>query len=117
MARSPDHPIPVRSFSCTCTFPPSGVSLAVRLMFANRRCALKEKWEQREALKKTLLVLLALFFFVFVLWALNGKSGELVRVLQEEILAVVARHLNIEREMVQIKLDRGATISRSMFRC
>ena len=43
--------------------------------------------------------------------ALNGKSGDLVRVLQEEILAVVARHLNIEREMVQIKLDRGATIS------
>src|ERR1035441_6861914 len=73
MARSPDHPIPVRSFSCTCTFPPSGVSLAVRLMFANRRCALKEKWEQREALKKTLLVLLALFFFVFVLWAQNDQ--------------------------------------------
>jgi len=43
--------------------------------------------------------------------ALNGKSGDLVRVLQEEILAVVARHLKVEREMVQIKLDRGASIS------
>ncbi len=43
--------------------------------------------------------------------ALNGKSGDLVRVLQEEILAVVARHLKVEREMVQIKLDRGAGIS------
>jgi mono/diheme cytochrome c family protein len=46
-------------------------------MFANRRFALKEKWEQREerrqALKKTLLVPLALFFFVFVLWAQNDQ--------------------------------------------
>jgi cell division topological specificity factor len=43
--------------------------------------------------------------------ALNGSSGDLVRVLQEEILAVVARHMKIEREMVQIKLDRGESIS------
>jgi cell division topological specificity factor len=43
--------------------------------------------------------------------ALNGGSGDLVRVLQEEILAVVARHLKIDREMVQIKLDRGTSIS------
>ncbi len=43
--------------------------------------------------------------------ALNGNSGDLVRILQEEILAVVARHVKIERDMVQIKLDRGESIS------
>ena len=43
--------------------------------------------------------------------ALNGSSGDLVRILQEEILAVVGRHVKIEREMVQIKLDRGESIS------
>jgi cell division topological specificity factor len=43
--------------------------------------------------------------------ALNGGSGDLVRVLQEEILAVVARHVAIDRDMVQIKLDRGNSIS------
>ena len=43
--------------------------------------------------------------------ALNGSSGDLIRVLQEEILAVVARHVKIERDMVQIKLDRGDSIS------
>ena len=43
--------------------------------------------------------------------ALNGSSGDLVRLLQEEILAVVARHMRIDREMVQIKLDRGDAIS------
>ncbi|CAH2604216.1 Cell division topological specificity factor [Rhodovastum atsumiense] len=43
--------------------------------------------------------------------ALNGSSGDLVRLLQEEILAVVAKHIKIEREMVQIKLDRGDSIS------
>jgi cell division topological specificity factor len=43
--------------------------------------------------------------------ALNGTSGDLVRLLQEEILAVVARHVKIDRDMVQIKLDRGDSIS------
>ncbi len=43
--------------------------------------------------------------------ALAGTSGDLVRLLQEEILAVVARHIHIEREMVNIKLERGAAIS------
>lgn len=43
--------------------------------------------------------------------ALNGTSGDLVRILQEEILAVVARHVKIDRDMVQIKLDRGDSIS------
>ena len=43
--------------------------------------------------------------------AQNGPSGDLVRRLQEEILAVVARHVQIDRDMVQIKLDRGDSIS------
>ena len=43
--------------------------------------------------------------------ALNGAHGDLIRQLQEEILAVVGRHVKIERDMVQIKLDRGASIS------
>jgi len=43
--------------------------------------------------------------------ALNGGSADLMRILQEEILAVVARHVSIERDMVQIKLDRGDSIS------
>ena len=43
--------------------------------------------------------------------ALSGAHGDLVRLLQEEILAVVARHLKIDREMVHIKLDRGSSIS------
>jgi cell division topological specificity factor len=39
-----------------------------------------------------------------------GKS-DLMAVLREEILAVIARHVPVDREAVQIKLDRGATVS------
>jgi cell division topological specificity factor len=42
--------------------------------------------------------------------AFIGKS-DLLAVLQEEIIAVIARHVTIERERVQIKLDRGDPIS------
>lgn len=42
--------------------------------------------------------------------ALNGRSGDLVRVLQEEILAVVARHMKIEREMVHIRMDQNESM-------
>ena len=35
----------------------------------------------------------------------DGRS-DLVAVLQEEILAVIAKHVAIDREKVQIKLDR-----------
>ena len=31
--------------------------------------------------------------------------------LQEEILAVIAKHVTIDRDKVQIKLDRGETVS------
>lgn len=39
-----------------------------------------------------------------------GKS-DLLAVLQEEIIAVIAKHVTIERERVHIKLDRGDPIS------
>lgn len=39
-----------------------------------------------------------------------GKS-DLIAVLQEEILAVIARHISVDRDAVQIKLDRGSSFS------
>jgi cell division topological specificity factor len=39
-----------------------------------------------------------------------GKS-DLLATLQEEILAVIAKHITVDRNAVQIKLDRGATVS------
>jgi cell division topological specificity factor len=36
---------------------------------------------------------------------------DLVSVLQEEIMTVIARHVAVERDKVQIKLDRGDPIS------
>lgn len=38
-------------------------------------------------------------------------GSDLISVLQEEILAVIARHVHVERDNVQIKLDRGDPIS------
>jgi cell division topological specificity factor len=40
----------------------------------------------------------------------TGKS-DLIATLQEEILAVIAKHVTVDRDKVQIKLDRGATVS------
>ena len=42
--------------------------------------------------------------------AFVGKS-DLLAVLQEEIIAVIAKHVTIERDRVQIKMDRGDPIS------
>ena len=42
--------------------------------------------------------------------ALSGKS-DLAAILQEEILAVIAKHIAIDREKVNVKLERGGTIS------
>lgn len=39
-----------------------------------------------------------------------GKS-DLIAILQEEILAVIAKHVKIDRDAVQIKLDRGEKMS------
>jgi cell division topological specificity factor len=38
-------------------------------------------------------------------------GSDLISVLQEEILAVIARHVQVERDKVHIKLDRGDPIS------
>ena len=42
--------------------------------------------------------------------AFTGKSDLLV-LLQEEIMAVIGKHFTIDRDKVQIKLDRGDTVS------
>ena len=42
--------------------------------------------------------------------AFIGKS-DLLAVLQEEIIAVIAKHVTIERERIQIKMDRGDPVS------
>ncbi len=43
--------------------------------------------------------------------ALGGQSSDLVARLREEILEVIARHVPIDRDKVQVKLDRGPTVS------
>jgi cell division topological specificity factor len=40
----------------------------------------------------------------------RGQS-DLLAILREEILAVIERHVSIERDNVQIKMDRGDTVS------
>lgn len=42
----------------------------------------------------------------------NGEGqSELIAKLREEILAVIAKHVTIDRDKVQVKLDRGASVS------
>jgi cell division topological specificity factor len=40
-----------------------------------------------------------------------GSHSELLNLLREEILEVIARHINVDREKVKIKLDRGEEVS------
>jgi cell division topological specificity factor len=40
-----------------------------------------------------------------------GGHSELLNVLREEILAVIAKHITVDSEKVNIKLDRGADVS------
>ena len=42
--------------------------------------------------------------------SVSGRS-DLAAILQEEILAVIAKHMQIDREKVQVKLDRGSDVS------
>jgi cell division topological specificity factor len=42
--------------------------------------------------------------------AFTGRN-DLAAILQEEILAVIGKHIAIDRDKVQIKLDRGAAFS------
>jgi len=41
----------------------------------------------------------------------GGSHSQLVAVLQEEILAVIAKHMQIDRDKVVVKLDRGTDVS------
>ncbi|MBN9044262.1 MAG: cell division topological specificity factor MinE [Rhizobiales bacterium] len=41
----------------------------------------------------------------------DGHSSDLVAVLREEILAVIARHIPIDRDKVHVKMDRGEQMS------
>jgi cell division topological specificity factor len=40
-----------------------------------------------------------------------ASGNDLVAVLKEEILAVIAKHVKLERDKVQVKVDRGRDIS------
>jgi cell division topological specificity factor len=40
-----------------------------------------------------------------------GGGSDLIATLKEEILAVIAKHFPLEREKVQVKLDRGDAFS------
>jgi cell division topological specificity factor len=40
-----------------------------------------------------------------------GSHPDLLGVLREEIIAVIGRHVSIEPDKVQIKMDRGKTVS------
>lgn len=41
---------------------------------------------------------------------LTGKS-DLVALLQQEIMEVIARHITVDRDKIQVKLDRGDAVS------
>jgi len=41
----------------------------------------------------------------------NRGHSDLLAVLREEIVAVIARHITIDRDSVVIKMDRGDTVS------
>ncbi|HVN00740.1 MAG TPA: cell division topological specificity factor MinE [Caulobacteraceae bacterium] len=41
----------------------------------------------------------------------SAQRGDLVAVLQQEILAVIARHVAIDRDKVVVRLDPGAEVS------
>jgi cell division topological specificity factor len=41
----------------------------------------------------------------------GSGDADLVALLREEILAVIAKHLAVEQDNIQIKMDRGASVS------
>jgi cell division topological specificity factor len=40
-----------------------------------------------------------------------GGQPDLVSILREEILSVVAKHITVERDKVQVKMERGDSVS------
>jgi len=41
----------------------------------------------------------------------NRSQPDLVSILREEIMAVIARHVQIDQDYLQVSMDRGATMS------
>jgi cell division topological specificity factor len=41
----------------------------------------------------------------------RGGQSDLLGILREEIMAVIAKHVNVDRENVRITMDRGDTVS------
>ena len=41
----------------------------------------------------------------------NRDKPDLVAVLREEIMAVIARHVQVDHDQVQVSMDRGASMS------
>jgi cell division topological specificity factor len=41
----------------------------------------------------------------------TSGGSDLVAVLREEILAVIAKHVSVESDKVQVKMDRGGAVS------
>lgn len=41
----------------------------------------------------------------------NGDESDLVTSLRDEIMAVIAKHMQIDREKVSVKMERGAQVS------
>jgi cell division topological specificity factor len=39
------------------------------------------------------------------------SQSDLIAILREEILAVIARHVSFEADKVEVKMDRGKTVS------
>ena len=46
-----------------------------------------------------------------VLLAYERRNPDLVSVLREEIMAVIARHVQIDQDYLQVSMDRGETMS------
>jgi cell division topological specificity factor len=42
---------------------------------------------------------------------LAGSQSDLLSVLREEIMAAIAKHVIVERDNIQIHMDRGKTVS------
>jgi cell division topological specificity factor len=40
-----------------------------------------------------------------------GGNSDLVHILREEILAVIAKHVTVERDKIHVKMDRGGSMS------
>ena len=41
----------------------------------------------------------------------NRSQPDLVSILREEIMAVIAKHVQIDQDYLQVSMDRGATMS------